>query len=544
MIMQRASKAPDTPSTPEIPLEPAPSPLSRPRQPGARLLRAVCAVATSLAFVCSPLAAIAQQTAPASGEAAADAAPGEQPAPAAAKPAGPTPPLFLMPTQGVDNELSQIIPERIGEMLRAQLKDKRSAVLLPTYDALMQQGGGNPNAALADAERMYTSGIGLLTAGQNDRAATTFQTSVDSLEKNLGDLDNFNILVDAYLNMSLAYFLAGFDFDARNKMKVYAHLRPDETLDPEKFPAELREVYQAEADKVKKAGPGKLSISADADNATVFIDGVDKGQAPVELSDIGYGYHYLVVRAPGGAVWSEKIQVRGRGKAQSFAAQLGASSADPGAPASNQPAFYTGLVSTIGSGKFSDAQLRPYLEELHSRTGAKYVAWVVMVKERSHYAAIPFIYHVESGQLVREAEVSFTLALSNLRVGVNSLANAISGSVGTDPGEKAVTAVDLTTPPPAALAKAPAPVEPAPAEPAPAASAPVEPASVAQQDRAVTPPPPVEPAGSEEDDSNLWMWVGIGGAAVLVAGAVVGGVMLMSDDTPAGAGQFDAALTW
>jgi|SRR5690554_430488 len=543
MIMNRASEAPDTLVTHEISTESAPSPVVRHSDARARLMRAVCAVATTLAFVCSPLAAIAQQAAPPAGESAGEEAPSEPPAPAAAKPAGPTPPLFLLPTQGVNDELSQIIPERIGEMLRAQLKDKRSAVLLPTYDALMQQGGGNPNAALADAERMYTSGIGLLTAGQNDRAATSFQKSVDALEKNLGDLDNFNILVDAYRNMALAYFLAGFDFDARNKMKLYANLRPDATLEAEKFPAELREVYQAEADKVKKAGPGKLSISADADNARVFVDGVDKGQAPVELTDIGYGYHYLVVRAPGGAVWSEKIQVRGRGKAQSFAAKLGASNVDPNAPASNQPAFYTGLVSAIGAGKFSDAQLRPYLDELHSRTGAKYVAWVVMVKKRSSYAAVPFIYHVESGQLVREAEVSFTLALSNLRVGVNSLANAISGSVGTEPGEKAVASVDLTTPPPAAVATAPAPAEPVRAPSEPAAKTSVEPAP-AEHARSVTPPPPVEPAHTDEDDSNMWMWVGIGGAAVLVAGAVVGGVMLMSDDAPSSAGKFDAALSW
>lgn len=510
----------------------------------AKILRSACAIATMMAFVCSPLAAIAQQAAPGASDDAGEAKQAEEAAPAP-KPAGPTPTMFLLPTQGIKGEMSEIIPERIGEMLRAQLADKRSAKLLPTYEAMMQQGGGNPNAELAEAERLYTSGIGLLTAGQNDRAATTFQRSVDSLEKNLADLENFNVLVDAYRNMALAYFLAGFDFDARKKMQVYANLRPNEKLDPEKFPKELREVYQVEADKVKKAGPGKISVTAGGEKATVFVDGVEKGQAPVELNDIGYGYHYLVVRGATGGVWSEQIRVRGRSKEQTFEAKLGAPGATPDAAASNQPAFYTGLVSSVGSGKFSDEQLRPYLDELHSRTGAKYMAWVVMVKKRSSYSAVPFIYNVETSELVREGDVSFTLALSNLRVGVNTLANSISGVVGAEAGDKLVTSVDLK-PAPAAVVVKPAageadkkPSTQAPAETKPVAQAPVE------QSKSVKPLPPIEDGLDEDDDSNVWMWVGAGSAAVLVAGAVVGGVLLFADDgDPAGGGKFDAALSW
>lgn len=517
---------------------------SRRSKRGEKLLRSACAIVTTLAFICSPFSALAQQ----SGQADSDGA-AEQAKPSDAskkpeatdKPAGRTPTLFLLPTQGVNDELSSIIPERIGEMLRAQLKDKRRADLLPSYDNLMAQGGGNPNAALADATRMYTSGIGLLTAGQNERAAKTFQKSVDSLEKNLGDLDNFNVLVDAYRNMSLAYFLAGYDFDARKKMKVYANLRPNETLDAEKFPKELREVYTAEADKVKKAGPGKLTISADSDEAAVFVDGVDKGQAPVVLDDIGYGYHYLVVRGANGAVWSEQIRVRGRSKEQKFEAKLGGSASETVDAESNQPAFYSGLLGAVASGKFSDEQLRPYLEELHSRTGAQYMAWVLMTKKKSKYVAVPFIYHAEAGQLVRESDVPFTVTLSNLRVGVNQLANAINDAVGRAPGAKLVSAVDLTSPAaptksakPAVAAKKPAPETPS----EPVAQKPVEAA------KPVTPPPPVADASEDDDDSNMWLWVGAGGAAVVVAGAIVGGVLLASDDPDPSGGQFDAALSW
>lgn len=196
--------------------------------------RPLVAVFAAFAFVFSPFAVLAQQSAD-----GAQNEEGEQAEPAA-KPAGPTPKLFLLPAQGVRDEISSIIPERVGEMLRGQLEGKSQIELLPTYERLEKQGGGRANAAVAEAERLYTSGIGLLTAGEDEKASKSFQKSVDILEQNIADLHNFNVLADAYKNMALAYFNAGFDFDGRKKMKVFAHLRPEAELDAEKFPKELR----------------------------------------------------------------------------------------------------------------------------------------------------------------------------------------------------------------------------------------------------------------------------------------------------------------
>jgi hypothetical protein len=519
--------------------------------------RPLIAALTAIAFIFSPFSVLAQQEpGPGAEDQQAEDQQAEDQQAEAKKPRGPTPKLFLLPTQGVRDGVSSIIPERVGEMLRAQLQGKSGVKLMASYDDLEVQGGGQANAAVAEAERLYTSGIGLLTAGEDDKASKAFQKAVDIMEQNIADLNNFNVLVDAYKNMALAYFNAGFDFDGRKKMKVFAHLRPDAELDEEKFPKELREVFADEAKKVKKGGPGKLVIEP-GEEAMVYIDGVAKGATPVTVEDVGYGYHYLVVRTPTGSVWSEQIRVRGRGKTQKFEVELGGSQAQATGEAqdagSGEPAFYSGLKQGIKSGSFGK-DLQPYLAELTTRTGANFITWVAMIKGKSGYVAVPFIYRTDDGLMVRAQSVEFNFELSNLRVGISQLANHILEAVETMPEDMAITSVELGAPTDKPVVRAEpeddqqeavATTQDSGAEATPPAGQQDAVASNEheQAEESVTPLPEPEPS-DKEGESDKWLWLGAGGAAVLVTGLVVGGIVVMSDSGSDEPGNFDAQLTW
>ncbi len=525
------------------------------------VMRPFVAVFAAIAFVFSPFAVLAQQQPDAEQQQDGDDEKSEP-----QDPAGPTPKLFLVPTQGVRDGISSIIPERVGEMSRGQLKGKSQIELLPTYDKLQKQGGGRANAAVAEAERLYTSGIGLLTAGEDEKASKTFQKAVDLMEQNIADMTNFDVLADAYKNMALAYFNAGYDFDGRKHMKVFAHLRPDAKLDQEKFPKELRNVFDSEARKVDKGGPGKLVIEADVDEAMVYIDGEMRGKTPATVEDVGYGYHYMVVRSPSGGVWSEQIRVRGRGKKQDFKVELGAGSAKAKADGedeeADEPAFYSGLKEAIKSGEFATKELEPYLTELVTRTGAQYIAWIAMVRQGREYAAVPFVYRAEDGLLVRADEVKFNIQLSNLRVGVSQLANHIVDAVETMPEDKAITTVALGAPkeeekPATTSDKGEQETEVAQKEETTDSSTDTSDAAkddgakddpdgaVADkgEDKSVKPLPDPEPS-EKEGESDKWLWVGAGSAAVIVTGLVVGGIVYASGGGSDGPSSFDAQLTW
>ena len=469
-----------------------------------------------------------------------------QQAQAPAAPVGPKPKVFMLPTQSVQDSITSIVPERIGELLRQQVRQNGRVVLMPTFQEIRDRlgGAGHSSAAIAEAEGLYTSGIGLLTAGEDKEAVESFQRALELMEANLADLKNYDVLADTLANLALASFNAGFDLDARKRIKEYAHLRPDATLDPEKFPKDLRSLFDEEARKVKKAKPGELEITSATPGASVLIDGVDKGVTPVTVEDVGYGHHYLVVRGPGGSVWSEKIRVRGRGKAQSFEAELAAgavAAGDAGAEGEGAgeegqlPGYYTDLVAAIGSGSFG-TDLQPYLAELSTQTGAQLVAWVVMYKKDGQYIAAPFVYGAEEGLFVRAPETSFNIELSNLLVGVRELSESLVATATTMPEDQAFTSVTLEAPVRKPVAAAPTPEPTATGRGAEVA------ARSPYRDAPIQAPPEATPS---ESGGDTWKYVAIGGGGIAAAALIVGGIVLFADDSnPAAAGGFDAEVAW
>jgi hypothetical protein len=474
--------------------------------------------------------------------------------------------VLLLSTMTV-GDVTSIIEERIGKSLREKMEAQSGAIdLLPSYEAIRKNlaSSGQSSMAITRAEEMYTSGIGLLTAGDNKRAQEMFSRAIDLMMKNLGDLRNYDVLADALAHSALANLNAGFELDARKAIKKFAHMRPKAELSEEKYPDKLRKLLDKEQSKIERAGPGKLEISVEPEGARVFIDGVEKGQAPLTVEDVGYGYHYLVVRGPTGGVHAEEIRVRGKGKKQEFAVALegsgGAVAEKPSEEQQKLPTFYRDLVSKIESGRF-DTGIRPNLRELTAQTGAQYVTWVVLYKKGMQYRVVPFVYRSEDQALARLDEVTFNFELSNLVVGIDQVANRMVAAVLEMPSDRIVEAVAIGQPEPK---KAPAddgPTEVAAKSAAasgetstggaPAGGA----AGEDDGERAELPTPGpqdpgVAPGGAggappPGGSSNTWTWIGAGAGALAVVGIVAGSILIFGSN---GGNQpssgFSAEVSW
>lgn len=441
---------------------------------------------------------------------------------------GPAPKVFVLPTRSVNDSISTIIPERIGEQVREGLQQDKRVQLQPSYDDVLKSlsGAGHASAAAAQAEELYTSGIGLLTAGENKRAVENFQRAVDLMEQNIADLRSFDVLADALANLSLASFNAEFDLDARNRMKDFAHLRPTANLDPEKYDKALLEILADEQKKVAAAKNGRLEISANLPGATVFIDGVEKGAAPLTVTDVGFGTHYLVVRGPAGEVYTEKIRVRGKNTKQEFKAELKGSSSAQASTGTTLPSFYVDLLAETRTGKWGGS-LKPYLTELANQTGADYVSWVLMYREGSSYNAAPFVFRRTDALLVQLQPISFNVELSNLRTGVTTLTKSMVDAVVSMPEDLAVVDVAVGQ---TSVAKAKV-VKPAEST-----------NGTEKKVTTVTPPPVVAPPN---DEFGTWSYVAAGGAVLVLGALIAGGVyLLVDDDNPSGASGFDAIISW
>lgn len=462
-------------------------------------------------------------------------------------PTGPTPKLYLLPVNGIGTGVSQIVVDRVNENTRRQVATGRGYDLLPTVRELQGPISGDPFVVVAEAERLYTSGIGLVRAGEFQRAAETLQRAVDMIEGHLEGLSNFNILTDALSHLALAYWGADFDLDARQNMQRFAQLRPNARLDPELYPEELREIFNTEAERVRGAETGILTIEADRAGAQVFINGQLKGQTPLVVEDVGFGHHYLLVRQ-GDRIHREVIRVRARGQEQTITVDLSASAdsreRDP------LPEFYVGLQEEIRTGRFG-IDLAPYFSELQGLTRADFLAWVVLRREGSQYLLTPFVLRFQDNKLVQGEEVAINLDLSNLRARVTRL-GAVTGLLLAEmPADLAITSVNLleVTPPPPVV-EAPRPgVE----EPEERIREEEEAVAVVDEPRERLPLPSARPEsrtdridpGYEDGgrDRTMLRYLGYGGAATLAGGLIAGTIILLVRNSAA-PGGFDAEVEW
>jgi len=472
-----------------------------------------------------------------------------------AEASGEVPTMYLLPVDRVQESISGIVPDRIDELTRGGIESDKRMALKSSLGTGAEEAAGDK--AVSEARGKYRSGIGLVEAGEYERASETLSEAVSSLRDNIEHLEDFPVLVDALKNLARAYGEAGFDFDARATMREFAHLNPDATLDPKKFSEKLRKIYAEEAKKVRSAGTGQLTIEAtkqgeNVEGAQVVIDGTNKGTTPVEVTDVGFGYHYLVIRGPAGeTVATKQMQVRGRDSEQTFTLELAGGSkeaedgqADGDAENEETPAFYSDLRETIQTGRFKFSELKPYLDEVGNRTGADVVTWVLMSRDDSGYQATPFAYRVEDGRFVQGETVEFDVQLSNLRSGSSTLAEEVVAT--------ALQIDEYETKQRVALVEKPASAgevtsEAAGESKASASGQTGEPTSseTKQAGEAVEPPPTPEQSAAGDDDRGISPWWYVAGSAVVVGGLAAGGAVLLSNPSdPTRPTGFEAQVSW
>lgn len=450
--------------------------------------------------------------------------------------------MYVLAADGLEGEVTELVISRINETIRDRMGSVGGVELLPTFEAMRGGASGEgAREAISEARQSYTSGIGLVTAGEYEEAAEVLQPAVDVLEGNVADLSNFDVLSDAMLNLAVAHYQNGYDLDARDYIRQYAYLEPEETLERDDYPDGLVELYEDEVRRINEAGTGTVHVDADRPGADVILNGESMGETPVTLEEVSFGEHYLVVR-DGDWLWSDQIQVRGRGQEQNEEVQLqDVDEADDAEEA--LPSFYVDLRNTFRTGVFG-ADMNPYLEELAAQTGAEYIAWTLVEHDGTEYAVIPFVYRVDDGLMIQGEEVRFLQDLTNVLSRSNQVSDTLAAAVVHMSEEQAVDEVELVEEQ-EVVAEQEVSDEDVVVDETDDEMAMIEDESEgdipvpdqAPDDSGIDAPMPDEPL--EEESSNCKMYMGLGGTA---AGVLAGTMFfLLRSGDPTG---FDAEVEW
>lgn len=425
------------------------------------------------------------------------------------------PAVYLHHPEDVGKGVSSIVARRIGSVLRDQLSSNPGVDLADAFEP----GELYDGKSISDAKSLYTSGIGLLRAGEYKRAKKKLESAVKIFDRRLVYLRDYDVLADAYANLAAAYHHAGYDFDARKYIKRFAHLRPNAELTRDWFPPELKRKVSEEQKNVDEAGTGTLQVKTNPKGAVIYLDGEKKGTSPVTLEGVTYGFHYIA--AEGEKRRARAVRVFGRDKKQQLKFDL---SKDAENQSEDIPAFYRGMRQTLRTGSFGEG-LTPYLDELARRMDAEIVVWSLVMAEKDKYRVLPFAYRVSDGRMIWITGATFSKQLSNLRNRADKVTENIVEAVESMPESHVVESVELDVDVPEQSGERIA-VRPTASE----TGGDVE----------------AEAGGSEGfwGSDRFWTYAGIGGGVLVTAGLVAGGVALFGDNEKGKVNQFNVEVAW
>lgn len=151
---------------------------------------------------------------------------------------------------------------------------------------------------------------------EQQRFAEAIASLNQAIDLELSNLEtaSFAKVREARVLLAVAFFRQGEEDDARRALFEVARLWPNWELPRGKYPPVFVRELERARDRLRAGKRGKLVVKAPR-GAKVYLDGEDVGAAPVKLSEIPTGVHYVKI-AHEGALHAEQIEIAAKATAE------------------------------------------------------------------------------------------------------------------------------------------------------------------------------------------------------------------------------------
>jgi len=457
----------------------------------------------------------------------------------------PSPRVWMGPIRAHKDAIGgRLLAEKFDEAVRERLK--RSAVLDTTDQGnIGPVVAGSADPRVQQAERLRVAGKQSLAKGDADLARKQLEAAVERYEEGLASITKIEAILEALGYLGVASIAAGYDDDAKDYFKRVIALAPDaQPLDKAKF------LYSKTMKKLLRKKRGTLKIRTVPKGAIVRVDGVELGASPVKVSKLVRGYHYIQVEDADGGLAAKKIKVKG-GKTKRVTLET---SQDVGpTPIEEVDAGSIAALEIMARSNQIDAIYRGLCEQIAAKTRARYVVEGHIAAEGNGFVFTGFIYGTEEKQVAAFDRFTFRAELASGIVQSSKFVDALEAAVKAFPFDKVVVGgkVVATRPPkppsPALTRRATQTVAAKPSPPDDSQKSTANLVKSTQPDRAAVDPwakpkDVVDDALPPEEEhwyGKWWVWTA---ASAVVAGAAVGGYLLIDPGAPNG--RFDAEVRW
>ena len=348
---------------------------------------------------------------------------------ATAEPAATKPTVLLIPYQPIARQATPELAAQVTEALAKELGSSDSFVLKTlqapktggteeTADVDLEQG----KAELVKAFKRLTAAERLMKKYRFDQAILQYQKALKLFDQAAPALEEVDAVAETYVNLGVAAFRRSKEDLAQQALAEAVVLNPERSLDPREYPPLLLRVYDDVYRKTLSLPRGSIHVEAGVAGAEVFYDGKSVGATPVTLTDVPPGRHFVRVVKEGAGLWGERVEVRSAETSEvnaNFGSQI---------KRADQGGAFVAVAAAIAANRVdmvvSDAAIA-----LAKAEGADYVVFGGLRKGETSIPVNSFMAVVESGVLLRMMDLDLDLDMLSVSIEAFKLIEDVNNNI-------------------------------------------------------------------------------------------------------------------
>jgi hypothetical protein len=323
---------------------------------------------------------------------------------------------------------------KLGEEISQGIRTELRALGVETYKLRLPKSKKNKRAGnvdMASHRKKYKAAKNYLRRGNKSLkrlrfrdANKNFRRAIKHFEASVGALDSVEKVVEAYLGLAESAARQGVENKALKYMRSVASLAPEMKMDDSVYPPPFIRTYQGVKYDLFKEGFSSILIDESGAGAEVSVDGQVLGTAPLRISGLPMGSHFIKVTSSKG-VFAKVIDLEDTELTLS-------PNVSGGGPANASDEMATNQITVASLKKLGDVA---------ARSGMQFAVIGVFATRNSGIPTSLMIVRPKDGQVMRVPTLAFDGDLLNLSiesVGMIEAVQSLEGNpnfsnVGTKP---------------------------------------------------------------------------------------------------------------
>ncbi|MSP62449.1 MAG: PEGA domain-containing protein [Myxococcales bacterium] len=255
---------------------------------------------------------------------------------------------------------------------------------------------GEAQAGLGDADEKLKDAQAAFEQMDLENARGKAEGAIKLYERYLPQLaaeeDGLTHIRNAWIRLAAVRFFDGNNDGAKDALRHVFALDPLAEFSPKMFPPQMKKVVIESRLLFDALGTGKINVLSDPPRATVFVNGIVKGTAPVVVEEVPAGPSYVSVRRRGFAPQTVVAEVNGGGDEARSEITLTRFDNDPIGP--------LGQVRT----QLGSEEAPPEVVEAARKLRVDLLVAVQIAKDSAGLHVTAFLYDARPKRLLRRVE--------------------------------------------------------------------------------------------------------------------------------------------